>query len=87
MLVRLEFLERLDCGINGARHSALFRFKPQFNMQTFIQLWSAYAICYAIGYMLWVRPNAMQVNKKAYDVLFYLSLLVFSSLKFVFRNQ
>ena len=55
-------------------------------MQTFLHLWNAYSVCYAIGYMLLVRPIIQKKNlttdqKKCIDYLFYASLLVFSTIK------
>jgi hypothetical protein len=56
-------------------------------MSTLINIWSGYQICYAIGYMLLVRPSlrkrlAEGALLKWIDYLFYLSLLVFSTLKY-----
>jgi bacteriorhodopsin len=42
--------------------------------------WSAYAICYGIGYMLWIRPR---YQNKFYDMIFFFSLIVFSTIKFI----
>ena len=55
-------------------------------MQTFLQFWSSFSVCYAIGYMLLVRPIIQKKNlstnqKKCIDYLFYASLLVFSTIK------
>jgi hypothetical protein len=49
-------------------------------MEFFANLWSAYAICYAIGYMLWVRPR-IKGNQRKWDLVFYISLVVFSTVK------
>ena len=50
-------------------------------MNAFANLWSAYAICYAIGYMLWVRPRVKQ--SKTWDAVFYVSLVAFSTIKYL----
>lgn len=44
------------------------------------QLWNAYAICYAIGYMLMMRPR---LKSKKWDIVFYISLFVFSTLRYL----
>ncbi len=49
-------------------------------MQLFAQFWSAYAICYAIGYMLWVHPR---LQSKKWDITFYASLLIFSTVRYL----
>ena len=53
-------------------------------MHLFGEFWGAYAICYAIGYMLWVRPR---VQDKPYafkaNLAFYVSLVLLSTLKFL----
>jgi hypothetical protein len=55
-------------------------------MHLFDDLWGAFAVCYAIGYMLWIRPR---VEGKPYshtlNVVFYSSLVVFSTLRFLFE--
>jgi hypothetical protein len=56
-------------------------------MGTLINIWSGYQICYAIGYMLLVRPPLLKrlahgALMKWIDYLFYLSLLIFSTLKY-----
>jgi hypothetical protein len=56
-------------------------------MGTLIGIWSGYQICYAIGYMLLVRPPLLKrlpngALMKWIDYVFYLSLLVFSTLKY-----
>jgi len=57
-------------------------------MGTLINIWNGYQICYAIGYMLLVRPPLQKwvaggAIMKWIDYLFYLSLLVFSTLKYL----
>ena len=44
---------------------------------------SSYIICYAIGYMLWIRPM-IENNKKLYDIIFYISLIVFSTVRYYY---
>jgi hypothetical protein len=56
-------------------------------MGALINIWNNYQICYAIGYMLLLRPFLQKgipgrAFVKGIDYLFYLSLLVFSTLKF-----
>jgi hypothetical protein len=50
-------------------------------MNIFANLWSAYGICYAIGYMLFVRSRFK--NPKTADRYFYVSLLVLATIKFM----
>ena len=57
-------------------------------MENLLQIWSSYQICYAIGYMLLVRPiiykatdKTSWVLKKGIDYLFFVSLLIFSTIK------
>jgi hypothetical protein len=55
-------------------------------MKEIIIIWSNYQICYAIGYMLFIRPYIQKSNfgyKKAIDIVFYTSLIVFSTIKFL----
>ena len=42
---------------------------------------SSYIICYAIGYMLWIKPNIVK-HKKIFDLLFYASLIVISTIRY-----
>jgi hypothetical protein len=49
-------------------------------MEWFSSFWSAYVICYAIGYMLWIRPR---LQSKKWDMAFYASLLILSTVRYL----
>ncbi|MFT5280713.1 MAG: hypothetical protein ACI9AR_000141 [Flavobacteriaceae bacterium] len=51
-------------------------------MKDFIILWRSFAICYAIGYVLFIKP-IIPVSIITYvNIIFYLSLIVFSYLNY-----
>lgn len=57
-------------------------------METALHLWTSYEICYAIGYMLLLRPVIQKkvsnkIMKISIDYIFYISLIVFSTIKFI----
>lgn len=49
-------------------------------IESIVSIWSAYAICFAIGYMLLIRPM-MKYSKKG-DVAFYLLVVILSTMKY-----
>jgi len=49
-------------------------------MALYVRLFSSFAICYAIGFMVFIRPR---VRQPVGDRLFYLSLLTFATLRFL----
>jgi hypothetical protein len=53
-------------------------------MKKITEFWRYFAICYAIGYMLFLRPV---INSGTVDIIFYLSLLVFSTLAWIYRKK
>lgn len=53
-------------------------------MKKITEFWRYFAICYAIGYMVFLRPV---INSGVVDIIFYLSLLVFSTLAWVYRKK
>jgi hypothetical protein len=62
--------------------------EKNIDLNTLINIWTGSQICYAIGYMLLVRPPLQKrvaggALMKWIDYLFYLSLLVFSTRKYV----
>jgi hypothetical protein len=50
-------------------------------MELLINLWSSYSICYAIGYMLLIKPGLKRSRR--WDAVFYGSLLFFSTMKYL----
>jgi hypothetical protein len=48
-------------------------------MTRFAHFVASFIICYAIGYMLWVRPR---YQSKKLDLAFYLSLVALSTLRY-----
>ncbi len=53
-------------------------------------LFDAYLICYAIGYILWVKPKlTLALNddkKREWDIAFYLSLFVFCTINYILSS-
>jgi hypothetical protein len=49
-------------------------------MALYVHVFSSYAICYAIGFMVFVRPR---VRQPLGDRLFYASLLTLATLRFL----
>lgn len=49
-------------------------------MALYVRLFSSFAICYAIGFMVFVRPR---VRQPLGDRLFYASLLLLATIRFL----